>query len=107
MLADAIGHYHDLLQRDALADDSQAQLDRLTQLRGLSFGDRPVCTVLRPRFLTTSHYRFLTTRVQALLPAFAKVYRRALADATFRRQFGLFDWEEELQKIEPGFDDPS
>src|SRR5205807_3796023 len=52
-------------------------------------------------------YQFLSTRVRALLPAFAKVYRRALADATFRRQFGLLDWEEELLKIEPGFDDPS
>jgi uncharacterized circularly permuted ATP-grasp superfamily protein len=107
MLADAIARYHDLLQRGDLAADSQAQLERLTELRGLYFGERPVCSVLRPRFLTTSQFRFLQERVKALLPAFAKIYKRALADTAFRRQFALLDWEEDWIKIEPGFDDPS
>jgi uncharacterized circularly permuted ATP-grasp superfamily protein len=107
MLADAVARYHDLLSRDSLAADSQEQLDRVTQVRGLYFGDRPVCTVLRPRFLTVDQFHFLTNKVQSLLPAFAKVYRRAMADAAFRKQFGLLDWEEELLKIDPGFDEPS
>jgi len=107
MIGDAIARYHDLLQRDGLAADSQEQLDRLTKLRGMYFGDRPVCTVLRPRFLSSDQFRFLVSRVQTLLPAFQKVYRRAMADAAFRRQFGLLDWEEELLRIDPGFDEPS
>jgi hypothetical protein len=45
--------------------------------------------------------------VQRLLPAFTKAYRRAMADTTLRRQFGLAEWEEDLLKIEPGFADPS
>jgi circularly permuted ATPgrasp domain protein len=107
MLADAIARYHDLLEQGNLAADSQDQLDRLTRLRGLYFGDRPVCTVLRPRFLSSDQFRFLVSRVQTLLPAFQKVYRRAMADTAFRRQFGLLAWEEELLKIDPGFDEPS
>src|SRR5262245_57098186 len=107
MLADAIARYHDLLGSDNLAADSQEQLDRLTKLRQLYFGDRPVCTVLRPRFLTASQFHFLQQAVQALLPAFARVYKRALADPAFRKQFGLLDWEEEWLRIDPGFDNPS
>jgi hypothetical protein len=63
MLAEAIDRYHDLLQRPGMAADSQAQLDRLTELRGLYFGERPVCSVLRPRFLTAAQFRFLQDRV--------------------------------------------
>src|SRR5260221_853388 len=107
MLADAISFYHDLLGGDNLAADSQEQLDRLTGLRQLYFGERPVCTVLRPRFLTVGQFRFLQQRVRMLLPAFAKIFNAALKDDRFRKQFGLLDWEEELLKIEPGFDNPS
>ena len=63
--------------------------------------------MLRPRFLTARQFRFLQERVQTLLPAFARCYQVALKDATFRQQFGLLDWEEELLKIEPGYDNPS
>lgn len=107
MLEDAIARYHELLHCDNLAADSQDQLDRLTQSRQLFFGQRPVCTALRPRFLTASQYAYLRNRVRALLPAFAKIHRLALADAEFRRQFGLLDWEEQLLAIDPGFDEPS
>jgi uncharacterized circularly permuted ATP-grasp superfamily protein len=107
MLADAIAHYHDLLGRGAFAADSQEQLDRLTRLRGMYFGERPVCTVLRPRFLTASQFRFLQDRVQTLLPAFQQIYDLAMRDPAFRQQFGLLDWEEEWLAIDPGFDNPS
>src|SRR5258708_32861188 len=107
MGGDAISLYHDLLGRDGLAADSQEQLDRVTALRQLHAGERPVCTVLRPRFLMGGQFRFLQQRVQTLLPAFAKIYETAIKDAGFRKQFGLLDWEEELLKIDPGFDNPS
>jgi hypothetical protein len=105
MLADAINTYHDLLT-DALAADSQAQLDQQSRQRGLLFGDRPVCTVLRPRFLTPEQYRFLQSRVGLLLSAFDRAYRAALADKTFRSQFCLLDREEELLHHDPGYPCP-
>src|SRR5438067_9701382 len=108
MLADAIAAYHDLLASGGtLAADSQAFLDRGQEVRGLAFGTRPVCTVLRPRFLTPAQYRFLHDRVKVLLPAFQAAYDRALADPEFRLQFHLRDWEDELLAIDPGFRDPS
>ncbi len=105
-LREAIQSYHDLLT-DELAKESQAQLDDQLQRRGLFFGQRPLCTVLRPRFLTTEQYRFLQSRMRVLMSAFSKLYRAAIEDAAFRAQFGLLDWEEELVRHDPGFRDPS
>lgn len=107
MLAEAIAHYHELLGQQSLATASQEQLDLAQRRRQLYFGERPVCSVLRPRFMTAGQFRFLSSRVQAMLPAFGKAYRRALADKSFRGQFGLTDWEEELLSIDPGFENPS
>lgn len=102
-----IARYHDLLADSAIAEDSHAQLESLQAQRGLYFGARPVCTVLRPRFLTHRQYTFLRRQTGLLLPAFQAIYERALADSTFRAQFGLHDWEERLLDIEPKFAHPS
>ncbi len=107
MQADAIARYHDLLGSATVAADSQAILDRLQASRGLAFGDRPVCTVLRPRFLTVEQYRYLRERVGALLPAFQKSYDRAIADPQFRKQYRMRDWEERLLSIDQGYSCPS
>lgn len=106
-MSDAVSRYHDLLSSDGLAADSQGQLERLQESRGLFFGTRPVCTVLRPRFLTPGQYAFLRDRVKVLLPAFQTAYDRAMADPQFRKQFRLLDWEDELLSVEPGFSHPS
>src|SRR6266581_3692125 len=105
-LREAIESYHDLLT-DELAGESQARLDAQQEQRGLFFADRPLCTVLRPRFMTPEQYRFLQTRVHLLLHAFDKIYRAAIVDADFRSQFGLLDWEEALVQHDPGYRDPS
>ena len=105
-LEDAIRTYHDLLT-PSLALESQAQLDDQLRRHGLFFGSRPLCTVLRPRFLTYPQYRFLQTSIQPLLTAFDKAYRAAMEDDTIRRQFGLFDWEEELLRYDPGYPYPT
>jgi hypothetical protein len=42
--------YHDLLI-DELTAVSRAQLEAQLRRRGLRFGERPPCTVLRPRFI--------------------------------------------------------
>src|SRR5438874_8794812 len=103
-MSDAISCYHDLLASGAtLAADSQAALEKAQQLRGLHFGTRPVCTVLRPRFLTPAQYRLLHDTVKVLLPAFEAIYDRALADTDFRQQFRMVDWEEQLLGVDPGF----
>lgn len=106
LLHDAIEQYHDLLT-DELAGESRAALDVALQRRGLFFGERPLCTVLRPRFLTTEQYRFVRARCAVLLGAFGRAYRAACASDDVRRQFGLAEWEEALIRHDPGFPDPS
>lgn len=102
-LHEAIEIYHNLLT-DNLAADSQEQLDEQLRRQGLFFGTRPLCTVLRPRFLTLPQYRFLQKAIHPLLTAFDKVYQAAMADEKIRQQFDLYDWEEEIIKYDPGFE---
>jgi hypothetical protein len=106
VLADAIQHFHDLLTPQ-LAADAQTHLDFQTKSRHMLFGDRLVCSVLRPRFLTPDQHRFLCSAVKRLAPAFAKVYSVGMSDSIFRKQFRLTPAEEELITYEPGFTDPS
>ena len=101
-LQDAINRYHDLLT-DEVAADSQAQLDDQLRRRGLFFGDRPICTVLRPRFLSPEQYEHIRRRMSALLRAFDRALETAVADSEFRGQFALTEWEEALVQQDPGF----
>jgi hypothetical protein len=105
-LQDAIHTYHDLLTPE-LALESQEQLDYQLERHGLFFGSRPLCTVLRPRFLTYTQYRFLQTGIRPLLSAFDKAFTAAMDDESVRAQFGLFDWEEELLQVDPGYPYPT
>ena len=106
-MPDPIAHYHDLLAAGATAADTQADLDRMQRAGGLTFGDRPACTVLRPRFLARDQFRFVARQSGVLAGAFRAAHDRAVADPAFRAQFRLHDWEEGLLGIDPGFPDPS
>src|SRR5471030_649267 len=105
MLRDGIDQYHSLLTDD-LGGETQRQLDEQLRLRGLFFGDRALCTVLRPRFLSTQQYRFLQKRGTVVLSAFRTAHRAALEDEKLLSQFGLMDWEHQLVHVETGFRDP-
>ena len=103
---DPAAEYHDVLAGsagEAVAADSHALLDAQQRDRGVFFGDRPLCTVLRPRLLRRAEYRFLQRTGAHVLRAFEAVGRRALEDDALRAQFGLTGWEEELVHDDPGF----
>lgn len=102
MTSGAIAHWHELLD-GALAVESQGVLEEELRHRGLFFGDRPLCTVLRPRWMSPEQYRACQTEGAAILRAFDAAYRAALADPAVRRQFGLTEWEERLVMLDPGF----
>ena len=106
MPRDAIDRFHGLLT-DEIAQDSQWQLDEQLRRRGLFFGDRPLCTVLRPRFLSSTQYRFLQRRAAVVLDAFQTAYDAALADDKILDQFGLTDWERDLVRVDSGFRESS
>ncbi len=104
--ADAIAAYHDLLT-DEVAAESQAQLDAQLRARGLFFGDRPVCTVLRPRLMPPERYRSLQRGVRRIMRAFRRAHDAAMADPALREQLALEAWEEQLIGCDPGFREPS
>src|SRR5688572_15589278 len=105
-LRETIDHYHSLLDSE-IAQETHEQLTAQLLRRGLFFGDRPLSTVLRPRFIDPGEYRALQVAIHAVMPAFQKIYQAALTDAPFREQFRLYQWEEELIQVDPGFDTPS
>ena len=105
-LHEAIDFYHNLLTPE-LAQETSAQLRDQLQRRGLFFGERPLASVLRPRFFIPQQYRFLQERGRLMLSAFGKAHEAAMADAALREQFGLVGWEEELIHADPGFAEPS
>jgi len=104
MSTSAIARYHDALQDRAIAQASAEVLDRQLRHDGLFFGERPLCGVLRPRFLSLGQYKQLATACALVGSAFEKVRVAAMADSTLRAQFGLTAWEEQLIHADPGFD---
>ena len=103
---EAIETWHALLT-DEVAAESQARLDEEQVRRGMYFGERPLCSVLRPRFLSHAEYRAIRAGVEVLLGAFGRAHLAAVEDAQFRAQFHLLDWEERLVHDDPGFASPS
>ena len=101
-LRDAIDFYHSLLD-DETGNDTQGQLTSQLHRRQLFFGERPLCTVLRPRFLTADQYLLLKRAIYEVMPAFARIHQAAMEDPIFRAQFKLADWEEDLVQVDPGF----
>ncbi len=98
--AEAIARYHDGLTDDVAAASVQ-MLDRRLRDEGLYFGERPLCSVLRPRFLTGAQYRHVGRASRLVVSAMEKVRQVAMADATVRAQFRLLDWEERLIHADP------
>ena len=76
--------------------------------RQMVFGDRPLCTVLRPRFFTTGGVPDARAAASlALMSAFRRAHEAAMAEPAVRAQFRLADWEEQLVLADPGYASPS
>ena len=103
MSAASVAMYHDLLADAALAEATAEALDRRLRGAGLFFGERPLCGVLRPRFLTVAQYRELARASALVAGALETVLQAAMADEALRAQFGLTAWEEQLIHADPGF----
>jgi hypothetical protein len=105
MIEDAVRFYNDLLD-DNLATETWSQLVAAMKTRHLAFGDRLLCTVLRPHFLTEADYATLQGECALILSAFRKAYHALMADRSFRAQMDLTPAEETVIAYDPGFDLP-
>jgi hypothetical protein len=102
----AIDHYHELCQTGSLAQQSWELLDPGMRERDLYFGDRPLCTVLRPLFHTEESYGFLYDRTTVMLGVFSKMAQAMMKDAELRKQVHLTSEEEQLLYLPTGYDTP-
>src|SRR5689334_2570157 len=98
--------YHALLTPE-IAEASHEHLEGTLRGKGLVFGGRPLCTVLRPRLMTADAYAELQAQIRPLMRAFRRIHDRAVTDRAFRGQFRLTDWEETLFASDPGYSNPS
>ena len=99
----AIAAWHAILEDDAIAQETSSLMTSQLSGRGLVFGGRPLCTVLRPRLVTRAQYDRVQDLTRRLMPAFDAILAAALSDAGVRSQFRLAEWEEGLVGIDPGF----
>ncbi|MBX3065578.1 MAG: circularly permuted type 2 ATP-grasp protein [Anaerolineae bacterium] len=104
-LQEGIDHYHSLLD-DQFAADSFEAMSRDLRVRKLYFGERPLCTVLRPHFYTPDQWAHLKSETELVLQAFAKAHIACLNDASLRAQLFLEPYEEQLFSIDIGFEFP-
>ena len=103
----AVETWHGLLEDGALAADCAERMEHEHRSRGMYFGERPLCSVLRPRFLTPDQYRWISREVAVLMSAFRRAHEAAMADPELLAQFRLLDWEAELIEADPCFGSPS
>jgi uncharacterized circularly permuted ATP-grasp superfamily protein len=101
MPQDAIDRYHGLLD-DQLAAETSADLFARLRPLGLYFGERPICTVLRPHFYLADDFNYIRQETEIILSAFARAHEVCLWDAKLREQLDLERYEEELFNIDIG-----
>jgi uncharacterized circularly permuted ATP-grasp superfamily protein len=106
MLAEAIDHYHGLLNDDT-AREQQLLLDQGQRSEGLYFGTRPLCTVLRPHFFTSEQYQYLRQVSETVARAARQVRQYALDDPATRKLMAFTPGEDTLLEIDPGYTEPS
>lgn len=102
MLREAIDIYHDILVDGQLGADTDGEMRSLLRQKGLYFGDRPICTVLRPHFYFTDDWAYLKHETEILLGAFARAHVACLHDANLRSQLALEPYEERLFSLDIG-----
>lgn len=105
MISDAIEHYHSLLHGPDLYEAIE-KLQSGTVKHGLTFGARPICTVLRPMFIGEPQYEYIKRESQLVLSAIENLNNALIADATLRAELDLDSAEEQIVAIDPGFKSP-
>lgn len=106
-LDDIIAHYHSLLDT-ALARDTFAVLDAGQRERGMLVGpqrNQPICSVLRPRFITRTQYDTLLHAAALVGRAVSAVSAAALTEPALLAPYRLTPVEREILAIDPGYPD--
>lgn len=92
-VARAVARWHELLE-GVRGIASGRLLESGLRATRLLFGDRPICRVLRPFFLTSNEARRLSGEAEALMSALRKVRAKLETDPRWRGRLGLSEDEE-------------
>src|SRR3954468_6969022 len=106
MLEEANAHYHALLDPDT-ARATQQQLTEQQRARNLFFGELPLMSVLRPRFISADQYALVQRACSLVAGAAQRLAPALLEDATLRTDLALTPGEERLIAMHPGYAEPS
>jgi hypothetical protein len=102
----AIEDYHNLLTDDVALENFGFLKSKMEQ-RWLSFGDRLLCNVIRPHFLSPADYDYLQQACEILLGAFDNQFQAITQDAELRAESGLTELEEAAFQIDTGYRTPT
>ncbi len=105
MNTDAILHYHSLLSGSHITDAIE-KLRAGTARYNLTFGDRPICTVLRPMLIPAPQYETIKRDSTLVLQAIERLGRALINDARLRAEMDLSPDEERIVAIDPGYTAP-
>jgi hypothetical protein len=103
MLADAVSHYHLLLEDSQLAEDSRRMLDEGLERERLIFGGRRLSPFLRPYFIDEGDWARVKHICETLWAAMQKVKDAAVNNDTLLDALGVTEIERELVSIDPGY----
>jgi uncharacterized circularly permuted ATP-grasp superfamily protein len=98
-LNDLVQRYHDYLT-DEFAEEADTLMQSRLKERGLYFGDRPLCNVLRPYFYAENDWLYMKSRLERLLSAFARSHEICMTDANYRALLLLDSYEEALYSLD-------
>ncbi len=101
----AIQYYHELVSKmdtSALAEVSAHFINELREHKAC-YGERPLSTFLRPKFVTPPQLDLIKAACRVLREAVVKVKEAIFARPEFMAQVGLSEGERLLCEIDPGF----
>lgn len=102
----AVALYHDLLlNRGDAAELAAAFFDTL-RARRLTFGDRLVCSVLRPYLISAADYRLVQRAAGRIVGALARLDQALAANSRLRALVGLSADEEAIVSLPVGYRHP-
>ena len=103
MLEEAVRHYNELLNDEAVAADSLAMLTAELEAAKLIFGGRPLSPYLRPHFVIREDWERVVRACETVFGALQKVKEAAIKDDALLDELGVTAIERELIAIDPGY----
>ncbi|MCW5851795.1 MAG: hypothetical protein KIT87_17105 [Anaerolineae bacterium] len=97
--------YHDTLARTDAPELAETLFEQM-RARGLTFGDRVVCSVLRPHFISERDYHFVQDAAVTILGAIARLGEAVIEDEGLRAKIGLTPEEEAIIALPFGYSYP-